>query len=133
MPDQNAFITVFRSADRSAERDASDTRARLAEAGIDAIVVGDDAPGVVEGSWEIRVPEADRARAEACDFLLRHAYGFTLATDFIYDQYAPIVDDGWRFDQPLRFIIHHTILQAAGEANRVELRLQQMRQEGRRV
>jgi len=64
MPDQNAFITVFRSADSSAERDASDTRARLAEAGIDAIVVWDDAPGVVEGSWEVRVPEADRGRAE---------------------------------------------------------------------
>ncbi len=64
MPDQNAFITVFRSADRSAERDASDTRERLAKAGIDAVLVGDDAPGVVEGSWEVGVLEADRARAE---------------------------------------------------------------------
>jgi hypothetical protein len=65
MPDRDPFITVFRSADKSAEQDASDMRERLAEAGIDVIVVGDDAPGVVEGSWEVRVPEADRARAEA--------------------------------------------------------------------
>ena len=65
MPDQDSFITVFRSADTSAEQDASVTRERLAEAGIDAIVVGDDAPGVVEGAWEVRVPGADRARAEA--------------------------------------------------------------------
>ena len=65
MPDQDPFITVFRSADRSAERDASDTRARLAEAGIEAVLVGDDAPGVVQGSWEVRVLEADRDRAEA--------------------------------------------------------------------
>src|SRR5713226_5270129 len=64
MPD-HPFITVFRSADTSAEQDAADTRERLAEAGIDAIVVGDDAPGVVEGAWEVRVPEADLARAEA--------------------------------------------------------------------
>src|SRR5260370_12258272 len=64
MPDQDPFITVFRSSDKSAEQDAANMLERLAEAGIDVIVVGDDAPGVVEGAWEVRVPEADRARAE---------------------------------------------------------------------
>src|SRR5712671_2488997 len=65
MLDQDPFITVFRSADTSAEQDAAGTRERLADAGIEAIVVGDDAPGVVEGAWEVRVREADRVRAEA--------------------------------------------------------------------
>src|SRR5712691_6796735 len=65
MPDNAEFITVFRSADSTAERDAGDARERLAEAGIDAIVLGDDAPGVVEGTWEVRVAPSDQARAEA--------------------------------------------------------------------
>ena len=65
MPDANALITVFRSAERSAEAEARDIASRLAEAGIRAIVLGDDAPGVVEGSWEVRVPAQDQARAEA--------------------------------------------------------------------
>lgn len=65
MPDNAEFITVFRSADPTAEQDAADARARLAEAGIDAIVLGDDAPGVVEGTWEVRVSPSDQARADA--------------------------------------------------------------------
>ena len=65
MPDNAEFITVFRSADSTAERDAGDARERLAEAGIDAILLGDDAPGVVEGTWEVRVAPSDQARAEA--------------------------------------------------------------------
>jgi hypothetical protein len=65
MPDNAEFITILRSADPTAERDASDARERLAEAGIDAIVLGDDAPGVVEGTWEVRVAPSDQARAEA--------------------------------------------------------------------
>src|SRR5438309_6027110 len=65
MPDRTEFITVFRSADESAEEDATEMRERMAEAGIDAIVVGDDAPGVVEGSYEVRVAPTDQARAES--------------------------------------------------------------------
>ncbi|HKA01313.1 MAG TPA: DUF2007 domain-containing protein [Candidatus Solibacter sp.] len=65
MPDNAEFITVFRSADPTAEQDAADARARLAEAGIDAIVLGDDAPGVVEGTCEVRVSPSDQARADA--------------------------------------------------------------------
>ena len=65
MPDNSEFITVLRSADPTAEQDAADARERLAEAGIDAIVLGDDAPGVVEGTWEVRVAPSDQARAEA--------------------------------------------------------------------
>jgi hypothetical protein len=65
MPDNSEFITVLRSADPTAERDAADARQRLAAAGIDAILLGDDAPGVVEGTWEVRVAPSDQARAEA--------------------------------------------------------------------
>ncbi len=38
---------------------------RLAAAGIESLVLDDDAPGVVDGSWEVRVAPADRERAEA--------------------------------------------------------------------
>jgi hypothetical protein len=65
MPDQNALVTVYRSADSSAEDDARDVQARLMQAGIRAIVVGDDPAGVVEGSWEVRVPAQEVARATA--------------------------------------------------------------------
>ena len=64
MPDQTTFITVFRSADNSAEVDATEAAERLAQAGIDSILLGDDEPGVVEGTWEVRVAPADRERAE---------------------------------------------------------------------
>jgi hypothetical protein len=64
MAQQNALVTVFRSAEPSAESEAADVRALLAEAGIRAVVLGDDAPGIVEGSWEVRVPAEDQSRAE---------------------------------------------------------------------
>src|SRR5436190_17660072 len=65
MPQKSEFVTVFRSAETEAEADAAEVRERLAQAGIQAILVGDDAPGVVEGTWEVRVDPADRERAEA--------------------------------------------------------------------
>jgi hypothetical protein len=65
MPEQNKLVTVFRSADPSAEAEAVEIATLLAEAGIEAVVLGDDAPGVVEGTWEVRVPPRDRARAES--------------------------------------------------------------------
>jgi hypothetical protein len=65
MTDEVEFITVFRSGDPTAKQDAEKARERLGKGGIRAIVLGDETPGVVEGSWEVRVPPADRARAEA--------------------------------------------------------------------
>ena len=65
MTDQNDLITVYRSADPDAEEEATEARESLVEAGISAILVGDDAPGVIEGTWEVRVPAPDRERAEA--------------------------------------------------------------------
>jgi hypothetical protein len=65
MTDQTEFITIFRSGDHSAEAEATEIRERLAQAGINAIVLGDDAPGVIEGTWEVRVAVSEQNRAEA--------------------------------------------------------------------
>jgi hypothetical protein len=65
MKDENELITVFRSGDKSAQADSSAARKRLAEEGIEATLLGDDAPGVIEGTWEVRVGPSDVDRAEA--------------------------------------------------------------------
>jgi len=65
MTDENALITVFRSGDPSAEADATAARDCLTQAGIPAVLLGDATPGVIEGTWEVRVPPSDRPRAEA--------------------------------------------------------------------
>ena len=59
------LITVFRSADQYAEDQAKEARERLVAAGIEAVLLDDSAPGVVVGSWEVRVRTADRRAAEA--------------------------------------------------------------------
>jgi hypothetical protein len=65
MTDETALITVFRSGDPSAEGDATAARDCLIQAGIEAILLSDATPGVIEGTWEVRVPPAERPRAEA--------------------------------------------------------------------
>jgi len=65
MSQKSELITVFRSAETDAEADAGEVRDRLAQAGIQAIMVGDETPGVIEGTWEVRVAPVDRERAEA--------------------------------------------------------------------
>lgn len=64
MPDNVEFITVFRSAETDAEAEAMKVRDQLLENGITAMLVGDDAPGVVFGTFEVRVPAFDKALAE---------------------------------------------------------------------
>lgn len=63
MEQENAVLTVFRSAETSAEQECSDIRALLEENGIPASMVGDDVQGVVDGSCEIRVAAKDADRA----------------------------------------------------------------------
>ena len=63
MEQGNAVLTVFRSAESSAEEECSDIRTFLAENGITATVASDDTPGVVEGSYEVRVAATDADRA----------------------------------------------------------------------
>jgi hypothetical protein len=65
MTDESQLITVFRSAEPSAEEEAAGARETLAKAGIPSIAVGDDIPGVIEGTWEVRVSADYRVRAEA--------------------------------------------------------------------
>jgi hypothetical protein len=65
MDAQNDWVTVYRSAETDAEEEAAAVVGRLAEDGIEAIVAGDDTPGVVEGSCEVRVKPQNSARAES--------------------------------------------------------------------
>jgi hypothetical protein len=58
------LITVYRSADESAEEDARAIRDLLTSEGIDAVLLDDNAPGVPEMAWEVRVPPHASARAE---------------------------------------------------------------------
>ena len=59
------LVTVFRSADPSAEEDARQAHDLLVAEGLPARLLDDKAPGVMEGCYEVRVPVADAARAEA--------------------------------------------------------------------
>jgi len=58
-------ITVYRSADTNAEEDAATIRDALISAGLHPEVVDDDTPGVVEGTFEVRVPPSELGQAEA--------------------------------------------------------------------
>jgi hypothetical protein len=58
------FVTVYRSMDAEAKEDAECVVELLADAGIQAALLDDSAPGVPEGVFEVRVPAADAARAE---------------------------------------------------------------------
>jgi hypothetical protein len=60
----NELITVYRSMDASAKEDAENILEMLTEAGIQADLLDDSAPGVPEGVFEVQVPAADVARAE---------------------------------------------------------------------
>lgn len=57
-------MTVYRSADPDADVDARLAQEQLVAAGLDAIMVDDEEPGVMEGAYEVRVPPGEVARAE---------------------------------------------------------------------
>jgi hypothetical protein len=59
------LVTVYRSADSSAEKEAHQVAAMLVREGINATLLDDNAPGVIVGSVEVRVPAADSSRADA--------------------------------------------------------------------
>jgi hypothetical protein len=59
------FVTVFRSADPDAEEDARHVMELLSNVSIVATLANDEAPGVPEGTWEVRVSPSDSAAAEA--------------------------------------------------------------------
>jgi hypothetical protein len=55
---------VYRSMDASAKEDCQEILDLLQDAGIDAVLWDDSAPGVLEGVFEVRVSAANAARAE---------------------------------------------------------------------
>jgi len=59
------LITVYRSADMDADEDAKAVHALLTNAGLHPHLLTDDAPGVVEGTFEICVPPSESQQAEA--------------------------------------------------------------------
>ena len=65
MTGETGEVTVYRSADNNAEQDASAVHQFLLQNGLDAQLAGPDAPGVILGTWEVRVPSDQAARAES--------------------------------------------------------------------
>jgi hypothetical protein len=64
MAGENQLVTMFRSADADAEDQAIVVRDMLRNANIAAEIFDDSAPGVPEGSFEVRVPTDRQADAE---------------------------------------------------------------------
>jgi hypothetical protein len=62
--DELDLITVYRSMDAEAKEDAENIVELLDDAGIEAVLRDDSAPGVPEGVFEVQVPPGDAARAE---------------------------------------------------------------------
>jgi hypothetical protein len=58
------LVTVYRSADQDADRDAARVQAHLAQHGLGSVILDDRALGVVHGSYEVRVPSNQAAEAE---------------------------------------------------------------------
>jgi len=58
------LVTVYRSMDATAKEDCETIIDMLRAEGISAVMLDDNAPGVVEGTFEVRVPARDAAKAE---------------------------------------------------------------------
>ena len=64
MNDKPELVTVFRSADSSAEEDAENVYDLLVESGLSPVVLRDDAIGVPSGTCEVRVPSEQAKQAD---------------------------------------------------------------------
>ena len=58
------LTTVYRSADRNAETDATAIKNLLMKGGLNPVLLDDTTPGVVAGTWEVRVPGEEVQIAE---------------------------------------------------------------------
>jgi hypothetical protein len=58
------FVTVYRSMDATAKQDGEAIVDMLAARGVTAVLLDDSAPGLPEGTFEVKVPPADAAKAE---------------------------------------------------------------------
>jgi Putative prokaryotic signal transducing protein len=59
------LVTVYRSMDATAKTDCETIIELLSDNNISAVLLDDSAPGVPEGTFEVQVPAAESARAEA--------------------------------------------------------------------
>jgi hypothetical protein len=59
------LVTVYRSMDATAKEDCDAIADLLSAEGLSPVVLDDEAPGVPEGTYEVRVPAEEVARAEA--------------------------------------------------------------------
>src|SRR5438105_15059304 len=64
MTDTFELVTVYRSMDPDAQEDCETIASLLTAEGLAPVILDDEAPGVPEGVYEVRVPEAEAARAE---------------------------------------------------------------------
>ena len=55
MSNESNLVTVYRSMDASAKQDCEEILRLLQDAGMDAVLWDDSAPGVPEGVFEVRV------------------------------------------------------------------------------
>jgi hypothetical protein len=58
------LVTVYRSMDAGAKEDCETLVDMLRDEGIPAVMLDDDSPGLVQGTFEVRVPARDAAKAE---------------------------------------------------------------------
>jgi hypothetical protein len=94
-------VTVYRSADPTAQDDASSVLELLAANGIPGILADDQAPGVPAGAWEVHVAAKDKVRAEAL-----------IAANPIEDE-SDEVDESHALDM-------ETVFRAAGTSSEME-------------
>ncbi|HLJ49760.1 MAG TPA: DUF2007 domain-containing protein [Bryobacteraceae bacterium] len=64
MDGQPQLVTVYRSLDASAREDCETFSDLLSTEGLSPVILDDNAPGVPEGAFEIRVPADQAERAE---------------------------------------------------------------------
>jgi hypothetical protein len=58
------LVTVYRSMDAAAKEDCETLVEMLRDEGISAVMLDDDSLGLVQGTFEVRVPARDGAKAE---------------------------------------------------------------------
>jgi hypothetical protein len=78
------LVTVFRTADPSAEEDAKAVHELLVRAGMQAALVDDQALGVPAGAWEVRVPPGTVKGAEIL-IAMREATNESIELDESHD------------------------------------------------
>ncbi len=64
MAGEASLTTVYRSADANAETDATAIKNLLIKAGLNPVLLDDTVPGVLSGTWEVRVPPEEFSFAE---------------------------------------------------------------------